>query len=47
MYWHLKNEIEAIAEDYWISGIRHIVALRGDKRDESEKEFVISNMQLT
>ena len=34
-----KSEIEAIAEDYWISGIKHIVALRGDKRDESEKEF--------
>ena len=26
-----KVEIEKIAEDYWNSGIRHIVALRGDK----------------
>ena len=34
-----KSEIEAIADDYWMSGIKHIVALRGDERDESEKEF--------
>ncbi len=34
-----KSEIEAIAEDYWTSGIKHIVALRGDERDESDKEF--------
>ena len=34
-----KSEIEAIAEDYWMSGIKHIVALRGDERDEGEKEF--------
>jgi methylenetetrahydrofolate reductase (NADPH) len=26
-------EIDGIAEDYWRSGIRHIVALRGDPRD--------------
>ncbi len=26
-----KVEIDKIAEDYWNSGIRHIVALRGDK----------------
>ena len=25
-----KEEIEVIANDYWISGIKHIVALRGD-----------------
>ena len=25
-----KEEIELIANDYWISGIKHIVALRGD-----------------
>ncbi len=31
------SEIEAIAEDYWASGIKHIVALRGDQRDEKEE----------
>ena len=25
-----KEEIESIANDYWLSGIKHIVALRGD-----------------
>ena len=25
-----KNEIDAIAKDYWENGVRHIVALRGD-----------------
>ena len=31
-----KDEIEKIAEDYWKSGIKHIVALRGDVRKEGE-----------
>lgn len=31
-----KNEIERIADDYWKSGIKHIVALRGDNRIEKE-----------
>ena len=26
-----RTEIESIAEDYWNSGIKHIVALRGEK----------------
>ena len=30
------KEIEKIASDYWRSGIRHIVALRGDPRETSE-----------
>jgi methylenetetrahydrofolate reductase (NADPH) len=38
-----KMEIERIAEDYWSSGIKHIVALRGDLPMEGEsfkfKEF--------
>jgi len=25
-----KDEIDAVAQDYWASGVRHIVALRGD-----------------
>ena len=25
-----RNEIDAIADDYWAAGVRHIVALRGD-----------------
>ncbi len=31
-----KYEIEKIAEDYWSYGIKHIVALRGDKRNEDD-----------
>ena len=31
-----RQEIERIAEDYWFSGIKHIVALRGDKRTEDK-----------
>ena len=33
-----KSEIERIAEDYWNSGIRDIVALRGDKPKQT-KDF--------
>ena len=32
-----KAEIESIAEDYWNSGIKHIVALRGDERENKTK----------
>lgn len=32
------NEIEAVAEKYWESGIQHIVALRGDPQ-EGQSEF--------
>ena len=32
-----KAEIEGIAEDYWNSGIKHIVALRGDERENKTK----------
>ncbi len=31
-----RQEIEKIAEDYWCSGIKHIVALRGDRRTNEE-----------
>ncbi|AOE50051.1 methylenetetrahydrofolate reductase [Kangiella sediminilitoris] len=31
-----ESEIEAIAEDYWEKGVRHIVALRGDLGDDSK-----------
>ncbi len=34
-----KLEIERIAEDYWNSGIRDIVALRGDKPKVQTKNF--------
>ncbi len=32
-----EEELRAIARDYWGSGIRHIVALRGDLPDPSRK----------
>ncbi|EOS94658.1 methylenetetrahydrofolate reductase [Erwinia tracheiphila] len=32
-----RNELRAIAEDYWRNGIRHIVALRGDLSASSDK----------
>ena len=32
-----KAEIESIAEDYWNSGIKHIVALRGDEKENKTK----------
>ena len=35
-----KVEIDKIAEDYWNSGIRHIVALRGDKSNSDNSRFV-------
>ncbi len=35
-----KIEIEKIAEDYWNAGIKHIVALRGDKRSFSENNKI-------
>ena len=34
--WTYAQDIEKIASDYWSSGIRHIVALRGDPRETSE-----------
>tara|TARA_B100000700_G_scaffold296188_1_gene359811 strand:+ start:106 stop:966 length:861 start_codon:yes stop_codon:yes gene_type:complete len=34
-----KSEIERIAEDYWNSGIKDIVALRGDKPKIQTKDF--------
>ncbi len=33
-----KEEIEKIAEEYWDSGIKHIVALRGDKPKKSNNK---------
>lgn len=32
-----KAEIDAVAEEYWASGVRHIVALRGDPPRAGEK----------
>lgn len=32
-----KKELIELANEYWIHGIRHIVALRGDRVDRSEK----------
>lgn len=32
-----RKELQHIAQDYWQSGIRHIVALRGDLPDNSQK----------
>ena len=32
-----REELQHIAQDYWQSGIRHIVALRGDLPDNSQK----------
>ncbi|HCR4059597.1 methylenetetrahydrofolate reductase [Proteus mirabilis] len=32
-----REELQHIAQDYWQSGIRHIVALRGDLPDDSQK----------
>jgi 5,10-methylenetetrahydrofolate reductase len=34
-----KSEIESIAEDYWESGIKHIVKVRGDKRTEVRNQL--------
>jgi methylenetetrahydrofolate reductase (NADPH) len=34
-----RAEIDAVARDYWLAGIRHIVALRGDP-PEGTKKFV-------
>ena len=31
------DEIEKIAEDYWSTGVRHLVALRGDIPIQNEK----------
>ncbi|REL37018.1 methylenetetrahydrofolate reductase [Thalassotalea euphylliae] len=33
-----REELVQIAKDYWDSGVRHIVALRGDLPDSSEKK---------
>lgn len=35
-----REEIDAIAHQYWADGIRHIVALRGDPPDGIEKAYV-------
>ncbi|QIG79084.1 methylenetetrahydrofolate reductase [Stakelama tenebrarum] len=32
-----KEEIDAVAEEYWAAGIRHIVALRGDPPEKGAK----------
>lgn len=32
-----REEIDAVAEEYWASGVRHIVALRGDSPRAGEK----------
>ena len=41
------DEIEKIAEDYWSTGVRHLVALRGDIPIQNEKiKKMILNMQL-
>ncbi len=32
-----KDELKSIAKDYWNSGIRHIVALRGDLPEKTQK----------
>jgi methylenetetrahydrofolate reductase (NADPH) len=32
-----RGEVDAIARDYWASGIRHIVALRGDHAEDEER----------
>ena len=37
-----KSEIDAVIEDYFISGIRHIVALRGDPQ-EGQTDGTLSN----
>ncbi len=34
-----KSEIERIADEYWSSGIKHIVALRGDERENGHGNF--------
>lgn len=31
---HTKEEIDRIADDYWVMGVRHIVALRGDAPED-------------
>ncbi|MBR0553387.1 methylenetetrahydrofolate reductase [NAD(P)H] [Stakelama marina] len=32
-----RDEIDAVAEEYWAAGIRHIVALRGDPPEQGQK----------
>jgi methylenetetrahydrofolate reductase (NADPH) len=32
-----REEVDAVARDYWSAGVRHIVALRGDMPDMTEK----------
>lgn len=32
-----RDEIDAVARDYWVAGVRHIVALRGDPPRAGEK----------
>lgn len=34
-----REDIDAIADDYWAAGIRHIVALRGDAPDGIDKTY--------
>jgi methylenetetrahydrofolate reductase (NADPH) len=35
-----KDEIDAVAQDYWASGVRHIVALRGDMPGAAPGEMI-------
>lgn len=35
-----RDEIDAIAQQYWDDGIKHIVALRGDPDEGIEKEYI-------
>ena len=32
-----REEVDAVARDYWAAGVRHIVALRGDPPEEGQK----------
>ncbi len=34
---HTREEVDAIAQDYWDHGVRHLVALRGDAPDMDKK----------
>lgn len=38
-----EQELEAIARDYWEHGVRHIVALRGDLPNNSEKPHMYAS----
>ncbi|HSX57219.1 MAG TPA: methylenetetrahydrofolate reductase, partial [Sphingomonas sp.] len=32
-----REEIDAVAEEYWAAGVRHIVALRGDPPEQGQR----------